>query len=112
MTCRSLVGSGEDPVLDELAKSGGNYDVFVFVAYRSDTYAQGTAYPSSVCSPYNDRRWNFNMAYRPQDCDVYEPPTPIDCTPTNRIVLTSQVYVNFICKTIAISQLSLITDLL
>ena len=87
----------ENPVLKNLAHSGGNYDVFVFVGYRADTEANGIAWGATVCSPHNRQRLNFNSAYRSQDCNVYSPPTYIDCTPTNRIVLTSEVHGDFAC---------------
>ena len=80
----------KSPELANLAHSGGNYDVFVFIGYHADTSASGEAYGATVCSPHNHQRLNFNSAYGSQDCDIFY--STLECTPTNRIVLTSEVH--------------------
>ena len=62
------------------------------VAYITHPGASGYAYLAQLCSS-SDRslRYSMNNAYGSRDCDAYEPPEPIDCTPTNRVVLTAEV---------------------
>ena len=64
------------------------------VAYITHPGARGFAFLEQLCcDQFCDRkkRYSMNNAYGSRDCDAYEPPEPIDCTPTNRVVLTAEV---------------------
>ena len=60
------------------------------VAYVTHPGASGFAFLGQLCST-SGNRYSMNNAYDSRDCDNYAPPEPIDCTPTNRVVLTAEV---------------------
>ena len=76
--------------LRPLAKKGGDHDLFTFVTHPG---AGGVAWGGVACETTKTWRINFNKAYGPNQCNYYDPPQQIDCTPTNRIVLTAEVYI-------------------
>jgi len=73
--------------LEKLAKSGGDYDLFTYISHPG---AAGVAIGGVVCNENKGERISFNSAYGPHDCDLYNPPQKIDCTITNRIMLTAE----------------------
>ena len=91
-TCISSIEQAEP-----IAKKQGDYDLFTFVTFPG---AGGLAWGASVCKGNNFKDWkvNHNMAYDSYDCNIYNPPQSIDCTPTNRIVLTAEVNMKPIIK--------------
>ena len=62
------------------------------VAYVTHPGASGYAYLAQLCST-SDRslRYSMNNAYGSRECNYYDPPETVDCTPTNRVVLTAEV---------------------
>ena len=52
--------------------------------------SSGFAYLGSVCDK-DGRRFSVNNGYGPGSCQAFDPPEPIDCTPTNRVMLTAEV---------------------
>ena len=89
-TCISSIEKAEP-----IAKKEGDYDLFTFVTFPG---AGGLAWGASVCKGNGFKDWkvNHNMAYDSYDCNNYDPPQSIDCTPTNRIVLTAEVNMKLI----------------
>ena len=70
------------------------------VAYITHPGASGYAYLATLCSS-SDRssKYSMNYAYGSRECNNYEPPETIDCTPTNRVVLTAEVmYISSYCN--------------
>ena len=68
-----------------------SYDTIVFVTHKG---AQGKGYIESICYPNKFYRYSFIWAYGPNECNLYNPPRPIKCTTSNRILLTAQVSYN------------------
>ena len=67
------------------------------VAYITHPGASGYAFLAQLCSSSdNSRKYSMNNAYGSSQCNNYEPPERIDCTPTNRVVLTAEVM--YICS--------------
>jgi len=62
------------------------------VTYITHPGASGYAYLATLCSS-SDRssKYSMNYAYGSRECNNYEPPETIDCTPTNRVVLTAEL---------------------
>ena len=65
-----------------------NFDLITYVTYPG---ASGYASIRQICLKRGNERYSLNRAYGPRDCDNFDPPTPIECTPTNRIALTAEV---------------------
>ena len=62
------------------------------VAYVTHPGASGFAYLGQLClSCHRSLKYSMNNAYGSSQCNYYEPPERIDCTPTNRVVLTAEV---------------------
>ena len=62
------------------------------VTYITHPGASGYAYLATLCSSSDrSRKYSMNYAYGSRECNNYEPPETIDCTPTNRVVLTAEV---------------------
>ena len=62
------------------------------VAYITHPSASGYAYAKQLCMLNSYAlRYSMNKAYGKWECDKYSPPEPMDCTPTNRLVLTAEV---------------------
>ena len=62
------------------------------VAYITHPGASGFAYLGQACSSSDDSlKFSKNNAYGSRECNNYQPPETIDCTPTNRVVLTAEV---------------------
>ena len=76
-----------------IAKKGGDYNLFTFVTFPG---ASGGAYGATVCEESKEWKVNFIKSYDSYDCDNYSPPQSIDCTPSNRIVLTAEVNMKLI----------------
>ena len=74
--------------LKPLARKGGDYDLFTFVTHPG---GGGVAFGGVACDTDKGQRINFNSAYGANECNGYNPPKPIDCTTTNRIMLTAEV---------------------
>ena len=71
---------------------GGEYDLYTYVRHsghsgRRGAWGQAGDY-GSVCDK-NGKRFNFNAAYGPGDCGRFQ--STLDCTPTNRLLLTAEV---------------------
>ena len=78
--------------LANLARTGGNFDAFVFVTSPG---AMGLSLGGKVCDSDNGSKITLNMGYGPSECNNYSPPQPVDCTRIhNRIVLTAEVIYN------------------
>ena len=77
------------PKLHKLTNEiGGNFDLHVYVKH-SDDYPWGISTIGTVCNKtgYN---FNFNQAYGPNQCHAFQ--STFDCTPTNRLLLTAEVF--------------------
>jgi len=62
------------------------------VAYITHPGASGFAYLGQACSSSDDSlKFSKNNAYGSRECNNYQPPETIDCTPTNRVVLTAEL---------------------
>ena len=78
--------------LENLAKKQVRGRHTVFLTYNTRNGGSGWA-PGvdAMCSKQNTYKFCYNVAYGSNDCNNFEPPEPIQCTYTNRIVLTSEV---------------------
>ena len=73
------------------AESPDDYHLYASITYPG-TGGGGRAFDfGTVCSSVQRRRSNINYAYSDGSCNDYNPPERIDCTPTNRIILTAEV---------------------
>ena len=80
--------------LANLARTGGNFDAFVFVTSPG---AMGLSLGGKVCDSDNGGKITLIMGYGPFECNNYSPPQPVDCTRIhNRIVLTAEVIYDMI----------------
>jgi len=62
------------------------------VAYITHPGASGYAYLATLCDSRDDAlKFSSNKAYGSRQCNYYDPPETIDCTPTNRVVLTAEL---------------------
>ena len=73
------------------AESPDDYHLYASITYPG-TGGGGQAYAiGTVCSSNKRKRSNINMAYSSGSCNSFNPPETIECTPTNRIILTAEV---------------------
>ena len=82
-----------------MVKNNRFHDVFAFVSASSvGEEAAGIAEVAvgTICESDNKKKIIAIGAYSLNECLKLESSTPIECTPTNRIVLTSQVGVYII----------------
>ena len=61
-----------------------------FITYASFS-AFGFAPIGQICKQFNTFKYCYNVAYGSNACGLFNPPEPIECTYTNRIVLTGEV---------------------
>ena len=71
-------------------RSSSEKDEFDLITYVTHPGSSGFAYLGQVCNK-DGRRFSVNRGYGPGSCDSFDPPEPIDCTPTNRVMLTAEV---------------------
>lgn len=72
------------------AESPDDYHLYVSITYTGRG-GGGRAYDiGTVCSSNKQKRSNINMAYSSGSCNAFNPPETIECTPTNRIILTAE----------------------
>ena len=71
--------------------SSSEKDEFDLIAYVTHPGSSGVAYKGQVCDKEEGWRFSVNRAYGPGSCQSFAPPEPIDCTPTNRVMLTAEV---------------------
>ena len=74
-----------------IRKEKKTYDTIVFVSHKG---ARGIGYIETICYANKYYRYSFIWAYGPNECNLYNPPRPIKCTTSNRILLTAQVSSN------------------
>ena len=88
-------GMADECLLQELSSEiGGDYDVYAYIRGSGEFGAKGNAYDiGNICNE-NRQAVNFNAAYGPTECDKWE--GTLECTPTNRIVLTAEVILYFL----------------
>ena len=65
------------------------YHLMAFVTVPGATNPGSWGKFGAVCAKEN--RFSLTRGFGPDECNSYDPPEPIDCTPTNRITLTGQV---------------------
>jgi len=73
---------------DEHFWSSNDKDDHDLIAYVTHPGAEGYG-PGDVCNK-NGKRWSHNVGYGPNECNWYQPPEPMECTPTNRLALTAE----------------------
>ena len=85
----SLFRQPSKPRLHKLTKEiGGNFDLHVYVKH-SGYEPEGFSDIGTVCDP-NGNNFNFNQAYGAKQCHILQ--ANLDCTPTNRLLLTAEVF--------------------
>ena len=77
----------------EQSQNAGDYDVFIYVSHPGAGGRAGGI--GTICDKDGKdwERFNVNMAYGSNECWKFQ--SQLDCTPTNRIVLTAEV-INYI----------------
>ena len=87
-----LYSSSQDRLASQYFDEDRDDEKHDVVAYITHPGASGYAYLAQLCSSSdNSRKYSMNNAYGSSQCNNYEPPERIDCTPTNRVVLTAEV---------------------
>ena len=87
-----LYSSSQDRLASQYFDEDRDDEKHDVVAYITHPGASGYAYLAQLCSSSdNSRKYSMNNAYGRSQCNNYEPPERIDCTPTNRVVLTAEV---------------------
>ena len=68
------------------------YDLIVYVTHPKEGKYGGFGYSNfgQVCNE-DGKRFTTVYAYGPEDCNLFDPPKPIDCSTTNRLTLTAEV---------------------
>ena len=69
--------------------SSDDKDDHDLIAYVTHPGASGFG-PGEVCRK-NYIRWSHTKGYGPSQCNKYDPPEQMECTPTNRLALTAEV---------------------